>query len=42
MSTHSAARTQGVHHAGLTAPDLEAAQSFFQDALGRLELIAPA
>lgn len=34
MSTHSAARTQGIHHAGLTVPDLAAAQSFFQDALG--------
>lgn len=34
MSTQSAARTQGIHHAGLTVPDLAAAQSFFQDALG--------
>jgi catechol 2,3-dioxygenase-like lactoylglutathione lyase family enzyme len=28
------ARTQGVHHAGLTVPDLDAARAFFQDALG--------
>lgn len=28
------ARTQGVHHAGLTVPDLGAARTFFQDALG--------
>jgi len=34
MSTRSAARTQGIHHAGLTVPDLAAAQTFFQDALG--------
>jgi catechol 2,3-dioxygenase-like lactoylglutathione lyase family enzyme len=27
-------RTQGVHHAGLTVPDLAAAQAFFQEALG--------
>jgi catechol 2,3-dioxygenase-like lactoylglutathione lyase family enzyme len=28
------ARTQGVHHAGLTVPDLAAARTFFQEALG--------
>jgi catechol 2,3-dioxygenase-like lactoylglutathione lyase family enzyme len=28
------ARTQGVHHAGLTVPDLAAARAFFQEALG--------
>ncbi|MDJ0785384.1 MAG: VOC family protein [Myxococcota bacterium] len=27
-------RTQGVHHAGLTVPDLAASQAFFQQALG--------
>lgn len=30
----AAARTQGIHHAGLSVPDLAAARSFFQDALG--------
>lgn len=28
------ARTHGVHHAGLTVPDLAAARTFFQEALG--------
>jgi catechol 2,3-dioxygenase-like lactoylglutathione lyase family enzyme len=28
------AKTQGAHHVGLTVPDLEAARSFFIDALG--------
>jgi len=28
------ARTHGVHHAGLTVPDLAAARAFFRDALG--------
>ena len=28
------ARTQGVHHAGLTVPDLAAARAFFEGALG--------
>ena len=28
------ARTQGIHHAGLTVPDLAAARRFFEDALG--------
>jgi len=28
------ARTRGVHHAGLTVPDLAAARAFFQEALG--------
>jgi len=28
------ARTQGVHHAGLTVPDLAAARTFFEEALG--------
>lgn len=28
------ARTRGVHHAGLTVPDLPAARAFFTDALG--------
>ena len=27
-------RTQGVHHAGLTVPDLAAARRFFEEALG--------
>jgi catechol 2,3-dioxygenase-like lactoylglutathione lyase family enzyme len=27
-------RTQGVHHAGLTVPDLAAARAFFEEALG--------
>jgi catechol 2,3-dioxygenase-like lactoylglutathione lyase family enzyme len=30
----SNARTQGIHHAGLTVPDLAAARGFFEDALG--------
>jgi catechol 2,3-dioxygenase-like lactoylglutathione lyase family enzyme len=30
----SQARTQGVHHAGLSVPDLAAARTFFQEALG--------
>jgi catechol 2,3-dioxygenase-like lactoylglutathione lyase family enzyme len=30
----SDARTQGIHHAGLTVPDLAAARAFFEDALG--------
>ena len=33
MSSQSA-RTQGVHHAGLTVPDLAAARAFFEGALG--------
>ena len=34
-STMSAtARTQGIHHAGLTVPDLAAARAFFEQALG--------
>jgi catechol 2,3-dioxygenase-like lactoylglutathione lyase family enzyme len=28
------ARTQGIHHAGLTVPDLAAARAFFESALG--------
>ena len=32
--TTSRARTQGIHHAGLTVPDLAAAQRFFEGALG--------
>lgn len=28
------ARTQGIHHAGLTVPDLAAARAFFEQALG--------
>lgn len=32
--SHTDARTQGVHHAGLTVPDLAAARTFFQEALG--------
>lgn len=34
MSTETRPRTAGVHHAGLTIPDLAAARSFFQEALG--------
>ena len=34
MNTESTARTQGIHHAGLTVPDLSAAQRFFEEALG--------
>lgn len=32
--THSAARTHGAHHIGLTVPDIAAASAFFIDALG--------
>lgn len=32
--SQNASRTQGVHHAGLTVPDLAAAKTFFQEALG--------
>jgi len=32
--TPSRARTQGIHHAGLTVPDLPAARVFFEQALG--------
>jgi catechol 2,3-dioxygenase-like lactoylglutathione lyase family enzyme len=32
--TPTDARTQGVHHAGLTVPDLAAARTFFEQALG--------
>lgn len=32
--THPAAITDGLHHAGLTVPDLEATRRFFTDALG--------
>jgi len=34
MSTSSAAATRGVHHVGLTVPDLAAARAFFLDTLG--------
>ena len=34
MTTVTQPRTAGIHHAGLTVPDLAAARSFFQDALG--------
>jgi catechol 2,3-dioxygenase-like lactoylglutathione lyase family enzyme len=30
----SQTRTQGIHHAGLTVPDLAAARRFFEEALG--------
>jgi catechol 2,3-dioxygenase-like lactoylglutathione lyase family enzyme len=30
----SDARTRGIHHAGLTVPDLSAARAFFEQALG--------
>lgn len=33
-SSTTAARTIGIHHAGLTVPDLEAAAGFFEQALG--------
>jgi catechol 2,3-dioxygenase-like lactoylglutathione lyase family enzyme len=33
-TTPSRARTRGAHHVGLTVPDLDAARSFFVDALG--------
>ena len=32
--TPTDAKTQGVHHAGLTVPDLAAARTFFEQALG--------
>jgi len=32
--TTPAARTRGVHHAGLTVPDLAGARRFFEEALG--------
>jgi catechol 2,3-dioxygenase-like lactoylglutathione lyase family enzyme len=32
--TTSASRTEGVHHLGLTVPDLEAARHFFVEGLG--------
>lgn len=32
--TINAARTQGVHHVGLTVPELDAARNFFVDGLG--------
>jgi catechol 2,3-dioxygenase-like lactoylglutathione lyase family enzyme len=32
--TTANARTQGIHHAGLTVPDLTAARAFFETALG--------
>lgn len=32
--SHRTARTQGIHHAGLTVPDLAAARRFFEEALG--------
>lgn len=32
--TMNAARTQGVHHVGLTVPELDAARNFFVDGLG--------
>lgn len=31
---HKSAKTRGVHHVGLTVPDLTAARAFFVDALG--------
>ncbi len=34
MSSRSDARTQGIHHAGLTVPDLSAARGFFEQVLG--------
>ena len=34
MSHSRKRRTQGVHHAGLTVPDLTAARGFFEQALG--------
>lgn len=34
ISTTTVARTLGIHHAGLTVPDLEAASAFFEQALG--------
>ena len=32
--TRSHARTRSIHHAGLTVPDLAAAQAFFETGLG--------
>ena len=32
--TNATARTQGIHHAGLTVPDLAATRAFFEEALG--------
>ena len=32
--TTANARTQGIHHAGLTVPDLSQARAFFESALG--------
>jgi catechol 2,3-dioxygenase-like lactoylglutathione lyase family enzyme len=32
--SESGPRTRGIHHAGLTVPDLPAATAFFQEALG--------
>lgn len=32
--TAQTSRTQGIHHAGLTIPDLSAARAFFESALG--------
>lgn len=32
--TQDEAKTQGIHHAGLTVPSLPAARDFFQEALG--------
>lgn len=34
MSSESNPRTAGIHHAGLTVPDLAAARAFFREALG--------
>jgi len=34
MTAQSGARTAGVHHVGLTVPDIEATASFFETALG--------
>ena len=48
MSETTTALTQGVHHLGLTVPDLDRARRFFTEVLrfrqvgGRVELIAPA
>ena len=33
-STTTTARTSGIHHAGLTVPDIEASAAFFEQALG--------
>ena len=37
----SNAKTKGVHHVGLTTPDLEATYRFFTGALGSTGLTAP-